>query len=135
MASPSSLTSSLNMVDFHLLIDGSSMKLLSIPNDEIEYLAVRPLKWICFTIFCICGAQGHVVSGGPNGPVVDYESTSLSENTYHYIPNPGGMKLSFLYEIVAYSNAFRGFQVCRPPWSQKPHQRSQFRLNVSYFSV
>jgi len=65
------------MVDLYLIIDnGFSAKLLSIPNDDIDHLSVRPLKWFRFTMFCICGARGHIVTG-VDGAVVDYDSTSL----------------------------------------------------------
>jgi len=82
------------MVDINLMVNGSCINFLSIPNDDIEYLAIHPLRWLRFVMFCICGAHGDIFAT-LDGPVVDYDSTSLSEGTYYYKPYPEGIELSF----------------------------------------
>jgi hypothetical protein len=81
------------VVNIHLpisgeLLDGNGeawVNLLSIPNEDIHLLALRPLKWLPFVTFAICGAKGDLCTS-PTGVPVDYESVTLAEN-YYYIPD------------------------------------------------
>jgi len=74
------------MVDIHLNIPESRDPFISIPNSDVRRLSKRPFKWLRFVMFCICGARGDL-SATPDGPPVDYDSTSFSD-VYYY--NPSG---------------------------------------------
>jgi len=78
------------MVDIHLNIPESRDPFISIPNSDVRRLSKRPFKWLRFVMFCICGARGDL-SATPDGPPVDYDSTSFSD-VYYY--NPSG-KISY----------------------------------------
>jgi len=84
------IAATISMVDIHLIVNGSSIHFLSIPNDDIEYLSIRPLKWLSFVMFCICGAHGDIFTR-LDGPLVDYDSASLTEDGYYYKPYPEGI--------------------------------------------
>ncbi|KAF8336220.1 hypothetical protein F5887DRAFT_1247630 [Amanita rubescens] len=77
---------------------------LSIPFNDIERLSVRPVKWLRFVTFAICGVRGHLSeSAMPNGTPVDYDSISLDNiaEAYHYIPE--GKYLSLIANILVYA--------------------------------
>ena len=65
------------MVNVYLSIEDRQVLALSIPFSDIERLSVRPVKWLRFVTFAICGVRGHL-SATPNGPPVDYDSISLA---------------------------------------------------------
>ncbi|KAI0293806.1 hypothetical protein BC826DRAFT_370276 [Russula brevipes] len=76
------------MVNVYLNIEDRQVLALSIPFSDIERLSVRPVKWLRFVTFAICGARGHL-SATPNGPPVDYDSISLAgpiAEAYYYTP-------------------------------------------------
>jgi hypothetical protein len=75
------------MVDIYLNVHGSQIPFLSISNNDIERLSVHPFRWLRYVMFSICGAKGHL-SATPNGPPVNYDSTSMSNAIYYY--NPSG---------------------------------------------
>ncbi|KAH9042299.1 hypothetical protein EDB84DRAFT_1576695 [Lactarius hengduanensis] len=78
------------MVNIYLNIDGSPLFLLTIPNTEAERLSIHPLKWIRYVMFSICGAFGDLSSSpAPDGPSVNYDSTSLAGLIDLYY-NPSG---------------------------------------------
>ncbi|KAH9042313.1 hypothetical protein EDB84DRAFT_1266912 [Lactarius hengduanensis] len=78
------------MVNIYLNIDGSPLSLLTIPNTEAERLSIHPLKWIRYVMFTICGAFGDLSpSPAPDGPSVDYDTTSLANDIDLYY-NPSG---------------------------------------------
>ena len=64
---------------------------LSIPLDDIQRLAIRPLKWLRFVTFAVCGTTGEL-SPTPNGLAVDYQRIgrfdSLADDYYY---KPDGM--------------------------------------------
>jgi hypothetical protein len=76
------------MVNINLNVDGPLLLFLNIPNSDILQLSIRPYKWICYTMFSICGAWGDI-SMAPNGQPVDYDSTSLADVIDLYY-NPSG---------------------------------------------
>ena len=79
-------------------------------------------------------ARGHIVTGGVDGAVVDYDSTSLSEDIYHYKPDPGGIQtLSLTREslLTAILYAFRNSQICRLRGFEWAYQHGQFGVNGS----
>ena len=54
----------------------------------IYFQHLRPVKWLLFVTFTICGVQGDL-SATPNGPPVDYDSVSLDNplaEAYYYTP-------------------------------------------------
>jgi hypothetical protein len=73
------------MVEVYLQVDETNLPFLSIPNCDVQRLAIRPFKWLRFVMFCICGAHGelHAMS---DDSVVDYNSTTLSNDIYWYEP-------------------------------------------------
>jgi hypothetical protein len=79
------LTSSQTMVNIHLRIDNSQVLALSIPFSDIQRLSIRPLKWLRFVTFTVCGARGNL-SATPDGPAVDYDSIALGSEDYYYTP-------------------------------------------------
>jgi hypothetical protein len=74
-------------VNIYLHIEDRQVLALSIPFSDIERLSVRPVKWLRFVTFAICGVRGDL-SAMPNGPPVDYDSISLDDiaEAYYYIP-------------------------------------------------
>ncbi|KAH9172939.1 hypothetical protein EDB89DRAFT_821689 [Lactarius sanguifluus] len=78
------------MVNIYLNIDGSPLSLLTIPDSEAERLSIHPFKWIRYVMFSICGAFGDLSpSPAPDGPSVNYDSTSLAGVIDLYY-NPSG---------------------------------------------
>ncbi|KAF8341157.1 hypothetical protein F5887DRAFT_1062495 [Amanita rubescens] len=75
------------MVNVYLHIENRQVLALSIPFSDIERLSVRPVKWLRFVTFAICGVRGNL-SEMPNGPPVDYDSISLDDiaEAYYYTP-------------------------------------------------
>jgi hypothetical protein len=76
------------MVNIHLRIDDSQVLALSIPFSDIQRLSIRPLKWLRFVTFTVCGAHGNL-SATPDGPAVDYDSIALDSpiaEDYYYTP-------------------------------------------------
>ncbi len=73
------------MVNIYLNVDGSQVSFLSIPHSDVQRLSIRPFRWLRFVMFSICGARGDL-SATPDGPPVDYDSTSLAGVTYYYKP-------------------------------------------------
>jgi hypothetical protein len=65
------------MVNVYLNIGDRQVLALSIPFSDIERLSVRPVKWLRFVTFAICGVRGDI-SATPNGPPVNYDSISLA---------------------------------------------------------
>jgi hypothetical protein len=74
------------MVDIHLNIHGSQIPFLSVSNSDIQRLAICPFRWLRYVMFSICGARGHL-SATPDGPPVDYDTTSLADVIYYYSPS------------------------------------------------
>jgi hypothetical protein len=66
------------MVNIYLNIEDRQVLALSIPFSDIERLSVRPVKWLRFVTFAICGVRGEL-STTPNGPPVNYDSISLAD--------------------------------------------------------
>ncbi|KAN0130746.1 hypothetical protein V8E53_011421, partial [Lactarius tabidus] len=84
------------MVNIHLNVDGPPLLFLTIPNDDVLRLSIRPYKWIRYVLFSICGARGYL-STAPNGQSVDYDSTSLSDDIDLYY-NPSELCLFVDYQ-------------------------------------
>ncbi|KAI9467417.1 hypothetical protein BJY52DRAFT_1238401 [Lactarius psammicola] len=74
-SSPSSTT--IVMVNIYLNVDGSPVLFLSIPDSDVQRLSIHPFRWLRFVVFSICGARG-CLSATPDGPPVDYDSTSVT---------------------------------------------------------
>ena len=75
------------MVDIYLSIEDRQILALSIPIVDIERLSLRPVKWLRFVIFTICGVRGDLATT-PNGPPVDYDTSTLDniDEAYYFIP-------------------------------------------------
>ncbi|KAH9031348.1 hypothetical protein EDB85DRAFT_2290152 [Lactarius pseudohatsudake] len=108
------------MVNIYLSINGSPLSLLTIPNSEAESLSIRPFKWMRYVMFSICGAFGDLSSSPPpNGPSVDYDSTSLADVIDLYY-NPSGKCIFVDYNCL----------VERATTSGSTPRRSDFRKEV-----
>ena len=61
---------------------------LFIPRKYIERLTLRPLKWLRFATFTVCGAKGDL-SAIPGGKIVDCENISFDDlaDKYYYTPD------------------------------------------------
>ncbi|KAF8434061.1 hypothetical protein L210DRAFT_3506736 [Boletus edulis BED1] len=78
-------------VDIYLPFESNTTEwihALSIPHIDIKRLTNRPLKWLRFAAFAVCGAKGHL-STTQGGETVDYESVSFDDlaKRYFYIPD------------------------------------------------
>jgi hypothetical protein len=74
------------MVNIYLNIEDRQVLALSIPFSDIERLSLRPVKWLRYVTFAVCGAHGDL-SATPNGPPVKYDSISLAgpiAESYYY---------------------------------------------------
>ena len=70
---------------------GEWIHALAIPLEDIDRLALRPLKWLRFVTFTVVGARGHLFDA-PDGDLVDYENVSLAniaENANYYFAPEG----------------------------------------------
>lgn len=69
-----------HMVDIFLASDdyAAPLLLLSIPPSDIRRLSLRPLKWLRFVVFTVCGARGDLYSQD-DGTVVNYDITSIDD--------------------------------------------------------
>ena len=78
-----------HMVDIYLIVpnEGSQVLALSIPSSDIQRLSIRPLKWLRFVTFAVCGVPGNL-SATPDGPAVEYDSIphSYLAEAYYYTP-------------------------------------------------
>jgi len=78
------------MVNVHLLSSSRVWILaISVPLDDIQRLSVRPLKWLRFVTFTICGVTGKLATTKDGPSIVDYDSISFDDLTddYYYIPD------------------------------------------------
>ena len=78
------------MVDIYLPIEDRQILALSIPFVDIERLSLRPVKWLRFLLFTICGVRGELTTT-PNGPPVDYDTSTLDNMDEAYYFAPEGM--------------------------------------------
>jgi hypothetical protein len=88
------------MVNIYLPTDRGQVLALSIPFSAIERLSVRPVKWLRFVTFAICGVRGHLSeSAMPNGTPVDYESISFDNiaEAYYYVPEGNICRFSLIF--------------------------------------
>jgi hypothetical protein len=65
--------------------EGHQVLALSVPSSDIQRLSIRPLKWLRFVMFAVCGVRGDL-SVTPGGPVVQYDSISHADiaEAYYY---------------------------------------------------
>ncbi|KDQ16152.1 hypothetical protein BOTBODRAFT_173423 [Botryobasidium botryosum FD-172 SS1] len=65
--------------------DGLWLHFLSIPFADVRRLCHRPLKWLRFVSYTICGAEGNI-SMTPGGDTVDYDDTLIEAGDFYYKP-------------------------------------------------
>ena len=90
------------MVKVYLNIEDQQVLALSIPFSDIQRLTVRPIKWLQFVTFAVCGARGEL-SETPNGPPVNYDSITLAgpiAEDYYYIPQGNILRCQNYYSLV-----------------------------------
>ncbi|KAF8122435.1 hypothetical protein EV363DRAFT_1554526 [Boletus edulis] len=109
-------------VNIYLPIESTTewIHALSIPRRDIERLTLRPLKWLRFATFTVCGAKGHL-SATKGGQTVDYQNVSFDNlaDRYYYTPDNN------VYHLVDYK-AFN--DTCTS--SAATPRRSNFREQV-----
>ncbi|KDQ08051.1 hypothetical protein BOTBODRAFT_586308 [Botryobasidium botryosum FD-172 SS1] len=76
------------ILNLHILIDGQQWHILSVPLADIRRLCHRPLKWLRFVAYAICGAEGTISLAG--GGLVDYEDTLPQSQGGDYCYTPEG---------------------------------------------
>lgn len=76
-------------VNIYLIIEDRQVHTLSIPLSDIKRLSIRPLKWLRYVTFTVCGVQGDL-SETPNGCCVNY-SISHDAIVLNYYYTPQGM--------------------------------------------
>ena len=89
-------------VSLYLLSEDNNiwLRALSIPLSDIIRLATRPLKWLRFVAFAICGAVGDL-SLSPEFAPVDYDGitietiSQLAQSYYYHCE--GGSALPFKF--------------------------------------
>ena len=88
------------MVNIHLKREQNDeyMLALSIPLEDIQRLSIRPLKWLRFVTFAVCGVTGEL-SPTPNGPVIEYQNVGFDSLADEYYYKPDGM-LHFLESLA-----------------------------------
>ncbi|KAF8433703.1 hypothetical protein L210DRAFT_3411547 [Boletus edulis BED1] len=86
-------------IDIYLPIESTTewIHALSIPRRDIERLTIRPLKWLRFATFTVCGAKGHL-STTKGGQTVDYQNVSFDNlaDRYYFTPDNN------VYHLVDY---------------------------------
>jgi hypothetical protein len=94
--------SHLIMVNIHLKNEQNDeyTLALSIPLEDIQRLSIRPLKWLRFVTFTVCGATGEL-SDTPNGLCLNYQNIGFNSLANDYYHKPDGM-LHFLESLPAH---------------------------------
>ena len=117
---PTEITEQLatNMVNVYLHVEDRQVLALSVPFSDIERLSIRPVKWLRFVTFAICGVRGDL-SAMPNGPPVDYDSISLDHiaEAYYYTPE-GNIHRSHICRF-ANLRPYRGLSSHRPHCNER----------------
>ena len=85
------------MVDINILLphsDDTWIVALTIPPSDTQRLCRRPLKWLRFVAFAVCGAEGDL-SEMPGGPDIQYaETSSIDPFVENYYDSPTGSTFS-----------------------------------------
>ena len=93
------IMATIEVVDVYLPIEAAPatewIHALAIPHQDIKRLTIRPLKWLQFATFTVCGAKGDL-SATPGGEIVDYENVSFNNlvDKYYYSPDSKPMPLA-----------------------------------------
>jgi hypothetical protein len=74
-------------VEIYLDVENNPLLFLSIPCDDIQRLSCRPLKWLRYVAFTICGARGDL-HRSHRGTVVDYNTSihDIADSYYYWSP-------------------------------------------------
>ncbi|KAF5384121.1 hypothetical protein D9615_003273 [Tricholomella constricta] len=70
-------------VQLHISLDNAYIPVLSIPVDDCNRFAAKPLRWLRYLAYTIYGRQGHI-SAIAGGPPVDYESAVAGGADYYF---------------------------------------------------
>jgi len=67
--------------------EGHQVLALSIPPSDIQRLSIRPLKWLRFVTFTVCGALEELFEA-QGGPAADDDNVTHADlaGDYYYIP-------------------------------------------------
>jgi hypothetical protein len=74
-------------IELHMRIDNAHVPVLSIPVDDCNRFALKPLRWLRFLGYAIYGVHGHI-SATAGGPPVDYE-LAVEGGAYYYFISAG----------------------------------------------
>ncbi|KAF8645551.1 hypothetical protein AX16_007742 [Volvariella volvacea WC 439] len=74
---------------------------LEIPNERVQSLCKKPLKWLHYAAWCILGLEGHI-SSQPGGETLDEDSmnTLPSGSVYYYVTGISTPPLILAYNML-----------------------------------
>ena len=121
------------MVSIYLDNGSSQVPFLSVPLNDLQRLSIRPLKWLRFATFAVCGARGDL-SLSPGGPTVNYDATEIGES-YYYTHSGETYLVCHLLGVTIYiigQFAFVDYNALneRITSSSQTQRRSNFRRDV-----
>ncbi|KDQ16154.1 hypothetical protein BOTBODRAFT_269539 [Botryobasidium botryosum FD-172 SS1] len=118
-------------VHLHIEVqDNSWLHILSVPLADIRGLCHRPLKWLRFVSFAICGARGDI-SMTEGGDTVDYENTLAAEfQAGHYYYNAQGPR-HFVDPEVIENRHSSVYTLCRQDFRTRIAQRDRHQCLFS----
>ena len=71
-------------IELHIRIASTYIPVLSIPVDDCNRFALKPLRWLRFLGYAIYGSHGHI-SVTPNGVPVNYDAAVEGGVHYYFI--------------------------------------------------
>ena len=74
-------------IELRVQIGNAYIPVLSIPVDDCNRFALKPLRWLRFLGYTIYGNQGHI-SATADGPPVDYQA-GVEEGALYYFTSAG----------------------------------------------
>jgi hypothetical protein len=84
-------------IELHIPVDNAYIPVLSIPVDDCNRFALKPLRWLRFLGYTIYGKEGHI-SATAGGPPVDYESAA--EGGAHYYFTSAGTGIHSFWQWI-----------------------------------
>ena len=72
-------------IELHVRINNAYLPVLSIPVDDCNRFALKPLRWLRFLGYAIYGSQGHICATEDASDRVDYESAIEGGTHYYFV--------------------------------------------------
>ena len=73
---------------------------LSIPTDAVFSFSLRPLKWLRYLGYAICGKEGYISTSPDGAAVVDYNDNVPPARNYYYASHQGESHSTSLGHVV-----------------------------------